>query len=984
MPSYSPNAFTLEEAHAAAVAAGFRPTRLNAQGRFSFNSRACHVGGDNPAGCWATEKEGHVYFHCHRHKESKTDWLGAQRRITANLGLPEYAPPGLSNGNGQPYQVRDWTYHNRLTGEDAVQVVERYDGACWRKDCTERFAHKHPYLKHRGKWAGWPTDGFLLLEHAPAGPEGPKNPENGVSVNFSVSNPCSSCSPCSHSADEYSHSGSATTQNWAIVAEGETTAEAAAACGWRAFSYQGGTSGAGRADYSPMIGMSVLVAPDNDRPGTGAALNAAIGTLRAGASEVRIVATDAFTRRGEDLADLEIDHRRRVIEEGWFAEARRLGPLIVELAVHNLENRCQAATKRPLIEASDREHLDEHVGQVWKGILEREERLAQPELFVKDGRLVYLATGDDGELVITEHTRDSVAIVSAASVFWYQGFKETVIVEEPKADDEISVWEQTAATLDAAEGREHGRLVCRASQQQDEPEPVRYILRTPRPRHPHRAVTNGLLINPPDEVPQIEAVITHPFLNSAADRLIAEEGYHPSERLYLQNNYAFKPVKLEEAKAALDDLFFDFPFPTAADETNLYAAIITKICRRSYAKAPLMMIDKPKSGTGATLLSELVSLLTTGRLPMRATYSPGEMLEFEKRVASTCRDANGIVLLDNLAGTIVSSMLADLLTAEDKFPARDLGFSRNFILNPRNYVLMATANNVSMAAELVNRTLHIRLDAGVERPDHRNGFRRPNVTDYLLDNLPRLRNAALSLVHHWLEAGRPVASEHPKALRRFPAWQRQTAAVLEAAGYADFTGNAVEFEERAVTEAEASQHPFIQWWWATHRGNPVGVKELAPMALGNAEDDDEDGMLQVKGTTEKIRRANLSKLIKSWLHQTFELSDTTVRIVAGPLLHNRYPQWFLQEPDSKAGAFPLLDANEGESLQGLQGLQGLDTEKFTGAPKTGEKRACGRCKSQLLPDEAGPECEDCAKARPDPLEVRRMLTGEEAPQEIQP
>ena len=113
-------------------------------------------------------------------------------------------------------------------------------------------------------------------------------------------------------------------------------------------------------------------------------------------------------------------------------------------------------------------------------------------------------------------------------------------------------------------------------------------------------------------------------------------------------------------------------------------------------------------------------------------------------------------------------MLADLLTAEDKFPARDLGFSRNFILDPRNYMLMATANNVSMAAELVNRTLHIRLDAGVERPDHRNGFRHHSITDYLLENLPRMRNAALSLVHHWLEAGRPSASDHPKALRRFP------------------------------------------------------------------------------------------------------------------------------------------------------------------------------------------------------------------------
>ena len=180
-----------------------------------------------------------------------------------------------------------------------------------------------------------------------------------------------------------------------------------------------------------------------------------------------------------------------------------------------------------------------------------------------------------------------------------------------------------------------------------------------------------------------------------------------------------------------------------------------------------------------------------------------------------------------------------------------------------------------------------------------------------------------------------------------------------------------------MTEAEASQHPFVQWWWDTHRGNPVGVKELAPMALGNPDEDDGDGMLQVKGTTEKIRRTNLSKLIKTWLHQTFELPATTVRILAGPPLHNRYPQWFLQEPDSRAGAFPLLDASEGESLHGLHELHGLGTEKFTDTPKTGEKRACSRCGHQLLMDETGPECEDCQTGRRDPLEVRRMLTQQE-------
>ena len=71
MPSYSGNAFSLEEAHAAATTAGFKPSRLNNRNRFSFNSRACHVGGDSSQGsglrspcwapiwaetCWATER----------------------------------------------------------------------------------------------------------------------------------------------------------------------------------------------------------------------------------------------------------------------------------------------------------------------------------------------------------------------------------------------------------------------------------------------------------------------------------------------------------------------------------------------------------------------------------------------------------------------------------------------------------------------------------------------------------------------------------------------------------------------------------------------------------------------------------------------------------------------------------------------------------------------------------------------------------------
>ena len=239
-------------------------------------------------------------------------------------------------------------------------------------------------------------------------------------------------------------------------------------------------------------------------------------------------------------------------------------------------------------------------------------------------------------------------------------------------------------------------------------------------------------------------------------------------------------------------------------------------------------------------------------------------------------------------------------------------------------------------------------------------------------------------MHHWLELGRPAASELPQGLRRYPAWQRHTAAILQVAGFTDFAANTTEFEDRAITDAEALQHPFVQWWWETHGSNPVMTKDLALVALGDPNDSDSEGMLKVKGTNDKQRRANLTKLLKTWLDQTYELEDATVRIMSGPLYANRYPTFMLQVADAAVGAFPLLPPDADEALQGLQELQGLDTGPRKRPVIPAEKRACGRCGRPLLPDEDGPECDGCGTERPDPMEVGRILTGENSRQEIQP
>lgn len=53
-----------------------------------------------------------------------------------------------------------------------------------------------------------------------------------------------------------------------------------------------------------------------------------------------------------------------------------------------------------------------------------------------------------------------------------------------------------------------------------------------------------------------------------------------------------------------------------------------------------------------------------------------------------------------------------------------------------------------------------------------------------------------------------------------------------------------------MTEAEAAQHSLVPWWLETRQTNPVTVKDLAPMALGNPSDEDSEGLLKVGGNTD--------------------------------------------------------------------------------------------------------------------------------------
>ena len=390
-------------------------------------------------------------------------------------------------------------------------------------------------------------------------------------------------------------------------------------------------------------------------------------------------------------------------------------------------------------------------------------------------------------------------------------------------------------------------------ERKDAPAQVSYVLHTPKRHHPQRTVTSALLINLPDDLLPLDAVITHPFLNGRVDRLVAEEGYHPEERVYLQNMQPFAPVPVQQAIAELDELFYDFPFATTADRTNLFATVVTRICRRSYDIAPMFLFDKPQSGTGATLLANLVAVLTTGKKSERVTYCNGEMLEFEKRVAATCRAASGIVLLDNLSGVMASAMLAELLTADDSFTARDLGTSRNLTFNPRNFVIVGTADNVTMTAELgqPHPPRAPQRRRGTSRPAHGlPASRRQGLPAGQSAPAPQFRFVPGASLAGAGQTSRLGTSPRSQALPRLAAADcgdprgsrphrlRRQHRGVRGPGHHRRRGGA------AVPSCSGGGYASV---------HPVMAKDLDLVALGDPNDDDSEGMLKVKGANDKQR-----------------------------------------------------------------------------------------------------------------------------------
>jgi len=338
-------------------------------------------------------------------------------------------------------------------------------------------------------------------------------------------------------------------------------------------------------------------------------------------------------------------------------------------------------------------------------------------------------------------------------------------------------------------------------------------------------LVRDLLTLPHPGLPRISGVSGVPTF-APDGRLLAQEGFDRETETYLslgglEGVHADMPVA-DAVDLLLGELLGEFPFVDEASRAHAVAAIILPFARQMITgPTPLHLFDAPSRGTGKGLLADVMAVVATGRdAPVMSLTNDTD--ELEKRITSFLLAGHPIALLDN-ATILRAAPLAAVLTATT-WQGRRLGKSE-MVQVPNTATWIVTGNNVMLSDEMARRTVLARLDAQVERPEERTGWRHPNLNAWTKEHRSELVTAGLSLVRAWIDAGRPKGSG---TLGRFEGWVEVMGGILGVAGVKGFLGNRDEMWDAADAEGQ-EWSALMGRWWQQHRELPVTAREVSTL-----------------------------------------------------------------------------------------------------------------------------------------------------------
>lgn len=320
---------------------------------------------------------------------------------------------------------------------------------------------------------------------------------------------------------------------------------------------------------------------------------------------------------------------------------------------------------------------------------------------------------------------------------------------------------------------------------------------------PPSVVTEDILSLPSwPGLPKIRAIVETPIIRRDGS-IVLTPGYDEETQLYYVPAHDLVIPDMPEyptqkdAKEAIDwlqaELLIDFPFDgknegISASRANAIGALLTLMMRPLIdGKIPMALFDKPKPGTGASLLMELFFRIATGKAPSYINW-PEKDDELQKRIEATLLEGRLDIPLDNIDRVIKSSFLNMVMTAPSIL-IRILGTSK-VVEIPECVNVMGTGNNIQTWKDFKRRVYPIRVDAEMARPQDRpvEGFHHPNIIDWVRENRGLILSKLLTIIRAWYVAGCKPGKNMPP-LGSFEKWVKTIGSILQWSGVQGFLTN---------------------------------------------------------------------------------------------------------------------------------------------------------------------------------------------------
>jgi len=304
--------------------------------------------------------------------------------------------------------------------------------------------------------------------------------------------------------------------------------------------------------------------------------------------------------------------------------------------------------------------------------------------------------------------------------------------------------------------------------------------------------------------PVLAGVVHAPVMRGDGS-VLTEAGYDPATGLLFDPlGVEFPPVPdhptREDACKALEELAAivkDFPFVTPAHRAVALSGLLTSVCRRALATAPLHAFSAPIRGSGKSKLVDIASVIATGlEAPVVAAGATDE--ELEKRLVALLLEGRQLITIDNCSRALGGDFLCQILT-QATVKARILGKSETPTCST-GALVMATGNNFVAAGDLERRTIVCKLDPKCETPETR-VFAFEPVT-VAKERRPALVVAALTVLRAYHVGGRPG---RPDPLGSFEDWSNLVRGALIWLGEADPVDTMAEVRASDPTTAQLRQ-----------------------------------------------------------------------------------------------------------------------------------------------------------------------------------